>query len=127
MSETLMIMSNPYHRRATRAERLAFPLPGVSVRLAESEGEEVADGETGEIYFEDRAFSPAIGTSGDERGFRGRLFPHGRPRGLVHPTATTRFADGKQRPDYFGRIQYLPARDRGIPDGAGRDRRGRGG
>jgi malonyl-CoA/methylmalonyl-CoA synthetase len=49
MSETLMNMSNPYAGER-RAGSVGFPLPGVSVRLLDSEGNPVAEGETGEIH-----------------------------------------------------------------------------
>ncbi len=49
MSETLMNMSNPYIGER-RAGTVGLPLPGISVRLLDSDGNPVADGETGEIY-----------------------------------------------------------------------------
>ena len=49
MSETLMNLSNPYAGRR-RAGTVGLPLPGVSVRLADRDGNSVPDGETGEIY-----------------------------------------------------------------------------
>jgi malonyl-CoA/methylmalonyl-CoA synthetase len=49
MSETLMNLSNPYLGER-RAGTVGFPLPGISVRLLNSEGGEVAEGETGEIH-----------------------------------------------------------------------------
>lgn len=49
MSETLMNLSNPYLGER-RAGTVGFPLPGVSVRLVNSEGGEIAGGETGEIH-----------------------------------------------------------------------------
>ena len=49
MSETLMNLSNPYLGER-RAGTVGFPLPGVSVRLVNADGAEVADGETGEIH-----------------------------------------------------------------------------
>jgi malonyl-CoA/methylmalonyl-CoA synthetase len=49
MSETLMNMSNPYLGER-RAGTVGLPLPGVSVRLLNAEGNPVADGETGEVY-----------------------------------------------------------------------------
>jgi malonyl-CoA/methylmalonyl-CoA synthetase len=49
MSETLMILSNPYQGER-RAGSVGFPLPGVSVRLLDEQGEAVSDGAVGEIY-----------------------------------------------------------------------------
>jgi malonyl-CoA/methylmalonyl-CoA synthetase len=49
MSETLMNLSNPYIGER-RAGTVGFPLPGISVRLVDNEGRQVADGQTGEIH-----------------------------------------------------------------------------
>ena len=49
MSETLMNLSNPYLGER-RAGTVGYPLPGVSVRLLDPEGNAAGDGETGEIY-----------------------------------------------------------------------------
>ncbi|MBV9502473.1 MAG: AMP-binding protein [Acidobacteriaceae bacterium] len=49
MSETLMNISNPYIGER-RAGTVGLPLPGVSVRLLDSIGNPVADGETGEVH-----------------------------------------------------------------------------
>jgi malonyl-CoA/methylmalonyl-CoA synthetase len=49
MSETLMNLSNPYVGER-RAGTVGFPLPGVSVRLLDPEGNPARDGETGEIH-----------------------------------------------------------------------------
>jgi len=49
MSETLMNLSNPYLGER-RAGTVGFPLPGVSVRVLNADGEEAAQGETGEIH-----------------------------------------------------------------------------
>jgi malonyl-CoA/methylmalonyl-CoA synthetase len=49
MSETLMNMSNPYAGER-RAGTVGLPLPGVSVRLLNSAGEPVEEGETGAVY-----------------------------------------------------------------------------
>ncbi len=49
MTETLMIMSNPYEGER-RAGTVGFPLPGVSVRLLDPEGRQVLDGATGEVH-----------------------------------------------------------------------------
>lgn len=49
MSETLMNLSNPYIGER-RAGTVGLPLPGVSVRLLDSAGKPVKDGETGEVY-----------------------------------------------------------------------------
>ncbi len=49
MSENMMNMSNPYLGER-RAGSVGLPLPGVSVRLLNPEGQPVAEGETGEVY-----------------------------------------------------------------------------
>jgi malonyl-CoA/methylmalonyl-CoA synthetase len=49
MSETLMNLSNPYLGER-RAGTVGMPLPGVSVRLLDTGGNPVPDGETGEVY-----------------------------------------------------------------------------
>ena len=49
MSETLMNLSNPYVGER-RAGTVGLPLPGVSARLLDPDGDPVPDGETGEIY-----------------------------------------------------------------------------
>jgi malonyl-CoA/methylmalonyl-CoA synthetase len=49
MSETLMNLSNPYVGER-RPGSVGLPLPGVSVRLLDSEGNPVADGEVGEVH-----------------------------------------------------------------------------
>jgi malonyl-CoA/methylmalonyl-CoA synthetase len=48
MSETLMNLSNPYFGER-RAGSVGFPLPGVSVKIVDSEMKRVKDGETGEL------------------------------------------------------------------------------
>ena len=49
MSETLMNLSNPYNGER-RPGSVGLPLPGVSVRNLDPDGNPVADGETGELY-----------------------------------------------------------------------------
>ena len=49
MTETLMNISNPYVGER-RAGTVGMPLPGVSVRLLDSDGKPVPDGDTGELY-----------------------------------------------------------------------------
>jgi malonyl-CoA/methylmalonyl-CoA synthetase len=49
MSETLMNISNPYIGER-RPGSVGLPLPSVSVRLLDSEGNQVADGEVGEVH-----------------------------------------------------------------------------
>lgn len=51
MTETLMIISNPYAGER-RPGSVGFPLPGLSVRLWNDQGQPVADGETGEVYLQ---------------------------------------------------------------------------
>jgi malonyl-CoA/methylmalonyl-CoA synthetase len=49
MSETFMNISNPYTGER-RPGSVGLPLPGVSVRLLNEQGQAAADGETGELY-----------------------------------------------------------------------------
>jgi len=49
MSETFMNISNPYTGER-RPGSVGLPLPGVSVRLLNEQGQPAADGETGELY-----------------------------------------------------------------------------
>jgi len=49
MTETMMNISNPYAGER-RAGTVGLPLPGISVRLLDPEGRNVADGETGEVH-----------------------------------------------------------------------------
>jgi malonyl-CoA/methylmalonyl-CoA synthetase len=49
MSETLMNVSNPYTGER-RPGSVGLPLPGVSVKLLDSEGRPVADGDAGEVH-----------------------------------------------------------------------------
>ena len=49
MSETLMIMSNPYLGER-RPGSVGLPLPGISIRLLKPDGTAAEDGETGEVY-----------------------------------------------------------------------------
>src|SRR5260370_22940927 len=49
MSETLMNIGNPYTGER-RPGSIGLPMPGVSVRLLNEDGQPVGDGEAGEIY-----------------------------------------------------------------------------
>jgi malonyl-CoA/methylmalonyl-CoA synthetase len=49
MTETMMNMSNPYIGER-RPGSVGFPLPGISARILDAEGRDVADDETGEVY-----------------------------------------------------------------------------
>jgi malonyl-CoA/methylmalonyl-CoA synthetase len=49
MSETLMNISNPYEGER-RPGSVGLPLPGVSVKILNPEGQPVSDGEVGELY-----------------------------------------------------------------------------
>ena len=55
MSETLMLLGNPYAGER-RPGTVGHPFPGVSVRIADRSGADVADGETGELLVR----SPAL-------------------------------------------------------------------
>ncbi len=48
MTETVMLTSNPYHGER-RAGTVGFPLPGVSVRIADNDGKPLAKGEVGHV------------------------------------------------------------------------------
>jgi malonyl-CoA/methylmalonyl-CoA synthetase len=48
MSETLMIMTNPYEGER-RAGTVGFPFPGVSARLVRDDGSDAPDGDIGEV------------------------------------------------------------------------------
>ncbi|MBA3558957.1 MAG: AMP-binding protein [Gemmatimonadaceae bacterium] len=54
MSESLMIISNPYEGER-RAGTVGFPLPGVSVRLVDTDDARVADGDVGEVQVQSPA------------------------------------------------------------------------
>lgn len=49
MTETLMNISNPYDGER-RPGSVGFPLPGITARVVDSEGRDIPDGETGEVY-----------------------------------------------------------------------------
>lgn len=49
MTETLMNISNPYEGER-RPGSVGLPLPGVTVKIVGPDGQEVADGETGELW-----------------------------------------------------------------------------
>jgi len=49
MTETLMNLSNPYEGER-RPGSVGMPLPGVLIKLVGTDGNEVTDGETGEVY-----------------------------------------------------------------------------
>jgi malonyl-CoA/methylmalonyl-CoA synthetase len=49
MSETIMNISNPYDGER-RPGSVGFPLPGVQTRIVGEAGQDVPDGETGELY-----------------------------------------------------------------------------
>jgi malonyl-CoA/methylmalonyl-CoA synthetase len=49
MTETLMNISNPYSGER-RPGSVGFPLPGISVRIADPEGRNAPEGEQGEVY-----------------------------------------------------------------------------
>lgn len=49
MTETLMNISNPYDGER-RPGSVGFPLPGITVRVVNAEGQDIPDGETGEVY-----------------------------------------------------------------------------
>ena len=55
MSETLMLLGNPYAGER-RPGTVGHPFPGVSVRIVDRSGADVADGETGELLVQ----SPAL-------------------------------------------------------------------
>jgi malonyl-CoA/methylmalonyl-CoA synthetase len=51
MSETLMNIGNPYEGER-RPGSVGLPMPGVSVKLLDENGQPVSDGQTGEVYLQ---------------------------------------------------------------------------
>jgi malonyl-CoA/methylmalonyl-CoA synthetase len=49
MSETLMIMSNPYEGER-RPGSVGFPMPGIAAKIVNAQGDEVGDQEIGEVW-----------------------------------------------------------------------------
>ena len=127
MSETLINMSNPCVGER-RPGSIGLPLPGVSVRIVDDEGQDVGDDQAGEVWVRGpnvlREYLAQPG--GDGGSVRRRLVPDGRhrttsARRLLHAARTA------ERPHHLRRLQHLPARDRGLPvRAAGRRRGGRG-
>jgi acyl-CoA synthetase (AMP-forming)/AMP-acid ligase II len=60
MSETLMNLSNPY-AGTRRAGSVGFPLPGISVKIVDSEMKPVSEGEIGELWCAVPMSAPDIG------------------------------------------------------------------
>ena len=52
MTETTMLLSNPY-RGERRPGTVGVPLPGVSARVVDANGRDLADGEEGELWVSD--------------------------------------------------------------------------
>ena len=122
MSETLMIMSNPYAGER-RAGTVGFALPGISVRLLNPALEPSAFGEIGEVYL--RGPNVASRATGEGEKETNEAFVNGYFAILRRSgdTITGRllYADRTQeRSDHFGRFQHLSARDRGVPSGTAR-------
>ena len=128
MTETMMNISNPYVGER-RPGSVGFALPGISARILDAEGREVADGETGEIYLKGPNVFAGYWRREDatKAAFLDGWFKTGdiaqrAPDGYYHVVRPP------QRPDHFRRLQHLSARNRRVPDGAARrcrSRRGR--
>lgn len=58
MTEALMIASNPYRAEGRIAGTVGFPLPGVRVRIVNSEGQEIEADRVGEIEICSTSLSP---------------------------------------------------------------------
>jgi malonyl-CoA/methylmalonyl-CoA synthetase len=78
MTETLMNISNPYAGER-RPGSVGLPLPGVSVRNLDPEGNPVADGETGELYLRGANVTPGYwrNPAATEAAFRDGWFRTG--------------------------------------------------
>ena len=118
MTETLMTIGNPYDGER-RPGTVGFPLDGVSIRIVDPGGRDVADGETGELLVKGPAvFAGYWRRRGrHDRRIRRRLVPHGRPR-LARRRRLRHAARPSERADPVRRVQRLPARDRGRSAGA---------
>ena len=113
MTETGMITSNPYDGDRI-AGTVGYALPGVDVRIADSEGHEVPRGEIGIIEVRGpNVFSGYWRMPGkDGRGVPVRWLLHNRRHG-IHGLRWTHhdFRPG-QGPDHIGRLQCLSKRNR---------------
>lgn len=58
MTEALMIASNPYRVEDRIAGTVGFPLPGVRVRIVNSEGQEIGADQVGDIEISSTSLSP---------------------------------------------------------------------
>ena len=104
-------------------------LPGVSVRLLNHELQPVADGETGEMYL--RGPNIFAGYWRREEATRAAFVDgYFRTGDLAERSADGYYTllRAQERPDHFGRLQCLSARDRGVSGraaGSGRSGGGR--
>jgi len=108
MSETLMNLSNPYYGER-RPGSVGTPLPGMSAKILNEQGEPAKDGETGELYWKGPNLFAGYWRreKSYSRGLRRRMVPHRRPRyaltrRLLHAMRTP------QRSDHLRRLNIYP-------------------
>ena len=116
LSETSPLASFNHPDRERKAGSIGTPVEGVEMRVVDGDGKELPTGQTGELAV--RGHNVMKGYWGKpgrhRRGDPGRLVPHRRPghrgrrRLFLH-------RGPPERPDHPGRLQRLPARDRGRP------------
>ena len=111
MTETLMNISNPYDGER-RPGSVGFPLPGVEAKILDESGDDVREGETGELFLKGPNIFPGYWRRDDatRAAFRRRLVQDGR-FGAARAGWLLHLVRTPQRSNHIGRVQHLSARD----------------